>query len=491
MTDALREKLQKLPDKPGCYLFRDGRGKIIYVGKAASLRHRVQSYFRGHTLRHAPPKLRSLIHSVADLDILVLRNEDEALLTESRLIKDFKPRYNILMRDDKRYLAIRADPREPVPRFTTARIVRDDGAKYFGPFTSGAIVHAAIDFVERRFGIRKCKPVVPDALTYEHCINDIVRFCSAPCVGRISAQEYLARFEEACAFLRGERVAMLAELEEQMQAAAKRRDFETAARLRDTLFALRALVRNRAHAVTPPTLQADLARRGLADLQKLLGLAAPPHIIEAFDISNIFGAHAVASMVCAVDGVPDRRRYRSFRIQTVEGADDPAMIAEVVGRQYLRLAQENLPMPDLVLVDGGVTQLRAARGALQSLGLGHVPSAGLAKEREEIVRDDGKPPVILPRDSAALQVLQRLRDEAHRFAIGHHRRIRNRLIRESALDEIPGIGPQRKMILLKTFGSIYRLARADVEAIAAVSGIGPTLAATIKRAVGGDVDETN
>ena len=148
-------------------------------------------------------------------------------------------------------------------------------------------------------------------------------------------------------------------------------------------------------------------------------------------------------------------------------------------------------MPDLVLVDGGVTQLRAARGALQSLGLGHVPSAGLAKEREEIVRDDGQMPVILPRDSAALQVLQRLRDEAHRFAIGHHRRIRNRLIRESALDEIPGIGPQRKIMLLKTFGSIYRLARADVEAIAAVAGIGPTLAATIKRAVGGDVDENN
>jgi excinuclease ABC subunit C len=503
MTDALREKLQTLPDKPGCYLFRGRTGRIIYVGKAISLRKRVQSYFRAHTLRHAPPKLRSLVNSVTDLDILVVRNEDEALLTESSLIKQHRPRYNILMRDDKRYLALRADPRDPVPRFTTCRLVRDDGARYFGPFPSDTVVRVTLDFTERRYGIRKCPPLVPDQETYTHCINDIVRHCSAPCIGRIAPEAYRARFEEACAFLAGERVAVLAEVEEQMRAAAAARNFEKAARLRDTLLALREVVRRRGRVVATPEMQKADATCGLEQLQQLLGLAAPPRVIEAFDISNILGTLAVASMVCAVDGIPDRRRYRRFRIRTVEGADDPAMIAEVVTRQYRRVSGESgsggpaLPssafslqpsaLPDLVLVDGGITQVRAARRALDALGLEKLTVAGLAKEQETIIRADGQPPVVLPRNAQALQILQRLRDEAHRFAIDYHRRIRNRRIRESALDEIPGIGPQRKLTLLQTFGSVYRLARAPVEKIAAVPGIGPELAAAILRAVGNAV----
>ena len=528
MTDALREKLQNLPDKPGCYLFRGRTGRIIYVGKALSLRKRVQSYFRGRTLRLAPPKLRSLINSVVDLDILVVRTEDEALLTESSLIKQHRPRYNILMRDDKRYLAIRGDPREPVPRFTTSRIVRDDGARYFGPFPSDTVVRITLDFVERRFGIRKCAPLVPDQETHAHCINDIVRFCSAPCVGRVTPEEYHARFAEACAFLAGERVQILAEVEEQMRAAAATRNFEKAAKLRDTLLALREVVRRRARVVTPPEIHKADAKYGLAQLQQLLGLQAPPHVIEAFDISNILGALAVASMVCSVEGVPDRRRYRRFRIRTVEGANDPAMMAEVITRRYRRFVA-NVPaspdredtlvtdddgleasprycspspaqaeatnftapvqeepgrLPDLVLVDGGITQVRAARGALDALGLPQIPVAGLAKEEETIVRDNGEQPIQLPRNAPGLQILQRLRDEAHRFAIDFHRRLRNRRIRESALDEIPGIGPHRKQILLQTFGSVYRLARAPAAEIAAVPGIGTELAEAIIRAVG-------
>jgi len=494
MTDALREKLQNLPDKPGCYLFRGRTGRIIYVGKAISLRKRVQSYFRASTLRHAPPKLRSLVNSVVDLDILVVRNEDEALLTESSLIKQHRPRYNILMRDDKRYLAIRADPRDPVPRFTACRIVRDDGARYFGPFPSDTVVRVTLDFIERRYGIRKCPPLVPDAETHAHCINDIVRFCSAPCIGRISLEEYRARFAEACAFLAGERVQVLAEVEEQMRAASAAHNFEKAAKLRDTLLALREMVRRRGRVVATPEMHASAARRGLEQLRDLLGLTAPPRVIEAFDISNILGSLAVASMVCAVDGIPDRRRYRRFRIRTVAGADDPAMMAEAITRRYRRVVEAVTPssafslqpsaLPDLVLVDGGITQVRAARRALNALGLTSLPVSGLAKEQETIVREDGQPSVLLPRNAPALQVLQRLRDEAHRFAIDHHRRLRNRLIRESALDEIPGIGPQRKQTLLKTFGSVYRLARAPMEKIAAVPGVGPELAAAILRAVG-------
>lgn len=483
VSQTLREKLAALPDKPGCYLMRDRKGTIIYVGKAVSLRRRVQSYFRPSTLRDAPPKLRSMVKSVADLDVITVRGEAEALLAESALIKQYRPRYNIVLRDDKRYLALRADPREPVPRLTTCRIVRSDPALYFGPFPSAAVVRTVLDFTEKRYGLRKCAPIHPDAETYRHCINDIVRFCSAPCVGRVTPEAYRQRFDEACAFLRGERLGVIEEVKAQMLAASEARDFEKAAALRDTWIALREMVKRRVRVEATPEMHAADARAGLRGLRDRLGLPALPTLIECFDISNLFGTQSVASMVAAVDGLPDRRLYRRFRIRTVEGADDPRSMAEVVGRRYLRVKEEGRPLPGLILIDGGVTQLRAAREALAALGLGQVPTAGLAKQLEEIVLDDGRPPLLLPRDSDALRVLTRLRDEAHRFAIDYHRRLRNRLIRESALDEVPGIGPAKKAALLARFGSVYRLARAPVGEIGAVPGIGQALAEAVLRAV--------
>lgn len=483
VSRELREKLDALPDKPGCYIMRDRKGEIIYVGKAVSLRRRVQSYFRDSTLRTAPPKVRGMVHCVADLETLTVRNEAEALLTESRLIKQYKPHFNILMRDDKRYPALRADPRDPFPRITRCRIIRDDSAFYFGPFPSDSVVRAVLDFTEKRFGLRKCTPIIPDASTYRHCINDVVRFCSAPCTGRISKEDYHARFDEACAFLRGERPGVIEEVRAAMRAAADARDFEKAADLRDTWAALREMLKQRHRISSPPEIRAADALAGIRGLRDLLGLPADPALIECFDISNLFGTHSVAGMVAAVDGVPDARLYRRFRIKTVEGADDPRSIGEVVGRRYARVLQEGRPLPGLVLIDGGVTQLRAARAALAALGLAAVPSAGLAERREEIVLDDGRPPILLPRDSPALLVLMRLRDEAHRFAVTYHRRLRNRVIRESALDEIPGIGPARKLLLLKKFGSVTRLARATEEELRRVAGIDAVLAAAILRAV--------
>jgi excinuclease ABC subunit C len=231
---VVQQKLKALPDKPGCYLMRDRKGTIIYVGKAISLRKRVASYFRDSTLRKAPPKLRSMVNSIADIEVITVKGEAEALLTESNLIKTYRPRYNVLMRDDKQYPSLRADPREPFPRITTCRIIRDDTALYFGPFPSDSVVHTVLDFVEKRFGLRKCTPIHPDADTYEHCINDIVRFCSAPCVARVTPEEYRARFDDACAFLRGERMGIINELKEQMQHAAHEQDYEKAAILRDT-----------------------------------------------------------------------------------------------------------------------------------------------------------------------------------------------------------------------------------------------------------------
>ena len=485
MNDRIRATLKELPEKPGCYLMRDRSGKIIYVGKAVSLRRRVQSYFRASTLAKATPKLRGLIHSIDSLEFLVVRNEAEALLTESRLIKEYKPRYNILMRDDKRYLAIRAESHAPVPGFKEVRIVRDDGDEYFGPFPEAGVVHTVRDFVERRYGIRKCRVGCPDAETFRHCHNDVVAGCTAPCVGRISPEDYRARFEEACAFLRGNRPQVLEELKREMAEASAKQDFELAARLRDTWMALQEMVRQRHRAQARPDLLRAVAREGCEELASVLRLRGFPHVIEGFDISHMGGTLTVASLVASVDGEPVPSRYRHFRIRTA-GNDDPASMAEVVTRRYARLRDEGEPMPDLVLVDGGITQLRAARAILADLGLPDLQTIGLAKRVEEIVIDrDGEESVLLPVDSPALQVLIRLRDEAHRFAITYNRRLRERKIRESVLDEVPGVGEHRKELLLKTFGSVRRIAEAPVETVARLGGIGPELASTIIEACRG------
>ena len=481
MTDLIRERLKTVPNRPGCYLMRDRRGVIIYVGKAKNLRRRVSSYFRAGA-KHAP-KVRSMVETVYDFEFLTVRNEAESLLTEASLIKKYKPHFNILMRDDKRYLALRADPEADWPRFTCVRIVRGDGARYFGPFPSAPVVRAAKDFVEKRYGIRECDALAPDAETHRHCLADVIRTCAAPCLGRVTRDAYRARFEEACAFLEGRRPEVFGEVEEKMRAAAAKGDFESAARLRDTLFALREMTK--AHFVRrSPELAKENALKGIQELADAIGLAAPPHIIECVDISNLFGTHNVASLVVARDGLPDGRWYRHFKIKSFVGADDPRAMAEVVRRHYgpESTLLKTSPRADLYICDGGITQLRAARALFAELGVGDIPTVGLAKQQELIVLDDGRPDVWLPRDSQALMVITRLRDEAHRFAITYHRKLRERTIRESALDAVPGIGEAKKVKLLKTFRSIYGIARAEVAAIAAAAGVNAALAAEVKKA---------
>ncbi len=481
MTDVLRERLKTVPNRPGCYLMRDRRGVIIYVGKAKNLRRRVLSYFRPRA--DLAPKVRSMVNTVADLEFMTVKNDAEALLTEAALIKKHKPHFNILMRDDKRYLALRADPDAPFPRFATCRIVRDDGARYFGPFPSAPVVRSAKDFVEKHYGLRSCDALTPDADAHTHCLADVIRFCTAPCLGKIGAAEYRARFEEACAFLRGERPAVIAELAEAMQAAARKEDFAKAARLRDTIAALREMTK--AHFVRKtPSMRREDAQQGLAELAAALQLPAPPRVIECVDISNLFGTHSVASLVVAVDGLPNRRYYRHFRIETVEGADDPRSMAEIVRRRYgpdSTLTAKS-PRADLFICDGGITQLRAARAAFAEIGVTDIPTVGLAERMEILVTDDARGDIFLPRDSQGLFVATRLRDEAHRFAITHHRHLRDRSIRESALDEVPGIGPAKKVALLKRFKSIYGIARASAEEVAAAAGVGKTTAEEVLKA---------
>lgn len=480
VTRALRE----LPDKPGCYLMRDRRGRIVYVGKAVSLRKRVSWYFRKATRRGADPKLRGLIKSVHDLEFIVVRNEAEALLTEGRLIKDYRPRYNVAFKDDKRFPLLRGDARAPFPRFTLERIGREDGALYFGPYVSGQAARVALDFIEKRYGLRKCAPRIPDAETYRHCIDDRVRFCSAPCIGKVSAGEYAARFEEACAFLRGERPEALKDVADRMREAAAAMRFERAAALRDTLRSLQSVVRQRVRAAATPGMRADEAGKGLNELSERLGLRCVPGVIEGYDVSHISGTYAVGSMVCSVGGLPKRNRYRRFRIRSVEGADDPAMLAEVIRRRFVRLKRGEGTPPDLVVVDGGIAQLRAARKVLSELGFDLVPCAGLAKRFEEIYRQEGGPALRLPKDSPAINVLRQLRDEAHRFALAYHRRLRSLKIKESVLDDIPGIGERRKRLLLERFGSVDRLRKAAEEDLAAVRGIGMVMARAIREALG-------
>ena len=457
---------------------RDRRGVIIYVGKAKNLRRRVSSYFRAGA-RH-PPKVRSMVETVYDFEFMTVKNEAESLLTEASLIKKYKPRFNILMRDDKRYLALRADPTADWPRFTCCRIVRDDGARYFGPFPSAPVVRAAKDFVEKRYGIRECDCLAPDEAAHRHCLAHVIRHCSAPCLGRVTPSDYRARFEEACAFLEGKRPSALGEVEARMKDAASKGDFEEAARWRDTLFALKEMTK--AHFVRrAPHLRDEEAAQGLRELADALGLAAPPRIIECVDISNLFGTHNVASLVVARDGLPDRRYYRHFKIRSFEGADDPRAMAEVVRRRYGpdSTLLETSPRADLYICDGGETQLRAARAVFAELGIADIPTVGLAKRQEEVVLDDGRPNVLLPRDSQALMVITRLRDEAHRFAITYHRNLRERTIRESALDEVPGIGEAKKVKLLRAFRSIRGIARADVDAIASAAGVSAAVAAEV------------
>ena len=485
LSDKVKAKLQELPDKPGVYLMRDRHGKIIYVGKAASLRSRVRHYFQRGTAASADPKLRSLIHSIDDFETIVVRTEAEAILTEGRMIKEYRPRYNSFFKDDKRFLMLRTDLRDPFPRFETCRFDKRDGATYFGPYASSMSARAALEFTEKRFGIRQCRPAVPGPEDHTHCHNDIVRFCSAPCIARVTAEQYRERVEQACAFLDGQRADVLEELKAEMEKESAAHHFEKAAALRDMWLLLRKAIKQRSRGTRSLELKEEEARAGVRELQKALGLPAPPAMIECFDISNISGTHAVASMVCAIDGVPAPNRYRRFRIKTVEGSDDPKMMAEVIRRRYARVVLEHLERPGLVLVDGGITQLRAARAELEALGLSDLPSAGLAKRYEELVwhNDTSLPAIRLPADSPGLNMIRRLRDEAHRFALTYHRVLRARRIRDSALDGVEGIGSKRKEQLLKEFGSVARLRRATEDQIAAVPGIGPAMARAIKEAL--------
>ncbi len=480
MSDSaatLKEKVRRLPDKPGVYLMKDRLGRIIYVGKAKSLKKRVSSYFqRGRARTISQPKIRALIELIADLDTIEVKSEPEALLLEGKLIKQWRPRYNTDFTDDKRFLLVRVDPNEELPRFRLTRIKKDDRSRYFGPFAHSGLLRKTLTQMRRQFGIL-LGDGTPQQLPSGHWqLYDDVRQELYGAATIVSADDYRRRVDEACAFLEGKSREWLASLRLEMVTSAARQEFEKAAELRDVVFALeKTLAKTRNFTRTDPTRPSGDSD-ALRELGEALGLSGPPRAMECFDISHISGTFVVASMVHFTDGRPDKDQYRRFSIKSFIGNDDFRAMEEVVGRRYRRLRDESKPFPDLVVIDGGRGQISAALKAFFALDITPPPLIGLAKKAETVIFPDARAPLNLPLNHPALNLLQRLRDEAHRFANTYNADLRSRKIRESVLDDVPGLGPVRRAALLAHFGSIEKIRAATAAQLAEAPGFGPKFA---------------
>lgn len=583
MNNIIEEKLVLLPHSPGVYIMKDVRGKIIYVGKAISLKNRVSQYFR-QSNQHSP-KVKAMVAKIEDFETILTGSEVEALILECNLIKKHRPRYNISLKDDKTYPYLKVTVNEPFPRVHITRRIQRDGAKYFGPYTSGTALHESLRLLKRLFPIRSCKHMD----SKRPCLEYHIKRCMAPCAGKISREEYMVMIDDILLFLEGRTDHVEKSIEQRMLKAADELEFEQAGRLRDQLQAVQKIsekqrivtgvgdqdaigmarspigvcvqifyVRsgkmvgrdhfllegseeetdealltaflkqyyNQATFIPREVLlpleiseqelleewlgeqkQAKVvltvpqrgtkrdivemamgnAEKALADesarikqteaqtigavaeLGKYLGLSKPPARMECFDISHIQGSETVASMVVFEDGMPKKTDYRRFKINSAEGKpDDFKSMREVTTRRYGKTDAE---MPDLIIIDGGKGQLSSALEIIRGAGHSTVPVVGLAKRFEEVYREGESEPVILPRSSQALYLIQRIRDEAHRFAITYHRKLRNKRNLMSILDNVEGIGPKRRKILLEHFGTIEKIKRASVEEMAALDGM--------------------
>jgi excinuclease ABC subunit C len=609
--------LTGLPAKPGCYLMKDETGDVIYVGKAVHLRNRVRSYF--HDSAGLSRKAAEMVDHIVDIEWIVVGSELEALILEMNLIKRHRPKYNVRLKDDKRYPYIKVHWQDSFPKVTVTRRVSDDGGRYFGPYTSVWAVHQTLDVLRKIFPYLTCDRVITGEDS-RACLYYDIKLCVAPCIGRVDRPAYRAMIDDLCQFLRGRTESIVKRLEREMEAASRSLEYEKAAAFRDQLTAIEKVVEGqkvisqervdsdviafatddssacaqvffirggkligREYFILEGAQQADdqelaeafvkqfytdaahvpqrvllpaeieeariierwlkerrggskvkilVPRRGkkrelvrlaaenardtlkalrarweadrsrhvqaLAELQETLELETPPNRIECYDISNLQGSAASGALVVFEQGVPNKSLYRMFNIRSVRGQDDFASMEEVLERRFRRwrIAQEEARkpggktdkafgfLPDLLIVDGGKGQLSRAAKVLQSYGLGdEVPVVGLAKSQEEIYRVGKPDPVILPRDSQGLFLVQRIRDEAHRFALRQHRTRRRSRGLASTLDAIEGIGPARRKALLDQFGSLERIRQADLEELAAVPGLSRKLAERVKTAL--------
>jgi excinuclease ABC subunit C len=611
VTPELQATLDNLPDRPGVYLMKDARGEVIYVGKAQSLRNRVRSYWQKGTPAGELHLIRSVVDKVAELDYTITDSDSEAFLLEVNLIKRYRPRFNIRLKDDKSYPYIKITLGDDFPRVERTRRLPNDGSRYFGPYASATSVDESMNLVRRLFPFRTCTIDIKEGVRalQRPCLLYHIKRCQGPCIQAIDKEAYRADITQIELFLEGRQETLVKGLRSAMTAASEQQAYERAATLRDKVKAIERTMQSQkmagfarteldvlglarqdnqaavqlfsvrdgkllgrdvflleamreatddevltsfaeqyyARASSIPreilvpaaltetsVLEAFLTerrsgpvhlrvpRRGekrelmelalrnaaetlareharwLADQGRTLGaleelaaaldLPGPPMRIECYDISTFQGAQSVGSMVVFEEGRPRTGEYRRFRVKTVQGPNDFASHQEVLTRRFRRAkagdegSAEELrwKLPDLVIIDGGKGQVAAAKAAFDELGLHDLPLVGLAKEREELFLPGSSEPILLPATSGALYLVQRLRDEAHRFAITYHRDLRAKASIRSAFDDLPGVGPKRKRALLRVFGSAKRVREAPVEQIAAVPGIGPRLAATIK-----------
>ena len=460
---------------------KDRLGRIIYVGKAKSLRKRVSSYFQAGRARalHHQPKIRALLEMIADLEILEVKSEPEALLLEGKLIKQWRPKYNTDFIDDKRFLLVRLDLDAPLPRFVLTRFRKETRSRYFGPFAHSGLLRKTLATMRRKFGILLADTTPRKIAADTWQLYDDVRAEISGWPNLVTTGEYRARVGPACDFLDGKSREWLETLRAEMLARSAKHEFEKAAELRDIVLALeRTLARTRKF--TRDFTQGRPGEEALKELHGALNLSGPPVHMECFDISHISGTFVVASMVHFTDGRPDKAQYRRFAIKSFIGNDDFKAMEEVVARRYRRLIAEQKPFPDLVVIDGGRGQIAAALKAF--VGLDCMPPAmiGLAKKQETIIFPDERKPLNLPLGNPGLNLLQRLRDEAHRFANTYNADLRSRKIKESILDDFPGLGPKRRAALLGHFGSLDRLRAATVDGLAAVPGFGKKFAGALQ-----------
>ncbi len=572
--------LNNLPDKPGVYLIKDVQDRVIYVGKALSLKKRIKSYFKDPD---PSSKVRSIMKQFNGFEYIITDTEKEALILESNLIKKLRPKYNVRLKDDKRYPYIKIT-NEDYPRVLITRVVEDDGSYYYGPFTDSKAVRKTLKFIKSLFKIRDCKRMDGPCLNYQ------MDLCYAPCNGEITKKSYRELVNKANLFLEGKRTDIIEILKDMMIEASSNQEYEKAAVIRDQINSIKSVIEKQKVVFergldqdtiacscddevacvvvfsirggkivgkddffmdgvegTPPgkilstflklyyanpryippqiilqhepdekdlivrwlsekrgsRISLNVPKKGkeyrliqmvaenaeiiknqekhakgaLLDLKKHLRLPKIPSYIEAFDISNIRGRFAVGSMVVFENGIPKKNRYRRYKVKT-GGPDDYAMMQEVLERRYKRLLEQKEAPPDLLLVDGGKGQLNVALSILKSLDM-DIPVIGIAKEFEHIFVPNIPNPIILPDDSKALHLLQKIRDEAHRFAVDYHRRLRSKRLNHSALDEVKGVGPKRKMNLIRHFGSVDKIKKASVNELMMVEGISKKLAEAI------------
>jgi excinuclease ABC subunit C len=591
----MEEQLNRLPHSPGVYLMRDAGGNILYVGKAANLHHRVKSYFQAAS--KLTPKIARMVSQVADIDFFIAASEQEALILELNFIKQYHPRYNVRLKDDKTFPYLKIGINEEWPRVYITRRMESDGGRYFGPFASAWSVKQTLRVLQRIFPFRTCSKAITGK-AHRACLEYHLGHCLAPCTGAVSRKEYAGVINQVVMFLEGKQERVVRELKVRMNKASEDMDFEKAALIRDQIQAINQVIEGQKIATTvsgeqdviafaqdgdqayvhvffvrgnkltgregfllqgtrheepkqimtsfikqfyssstyiPPRLllqypvaerpvikdwlqslrkgsvEIQVPRRGskkqlidivvenarqgleqlkikelakpkeldaaLAEIERELKLKSMPTRMEAYDISNIQGSSAVGSMVVFEKGKPKPAHYRRFKIKTVSGANDYAMLQEVLQRRFRRSLKGDVAatdtwaiLPDLILIDGGKGQLNAALAVLRETGTA-VSIAGLAKENEEIFLPRRKEPVVLPHSSPGLQLLQRLRDEAHRFAISYYAKVHRKKAFTSLLDDIPGIGPKRKGALLRRFGSVQRIREASVDELVAATGM--------------------